>query len=433
MNWRSPDWFPSQFPEELDYQGYCYQGEFLHIIQILPGITIQVLQDHLRGFLHECGTWRPGGLDVVRHPTYPSQIVRHPRSQGAFVITVHITNAVNTEFYNDFIEPHLSYGAIANVLKDVYHRQYLTPVRRIYRRLLGITFLDLQQHLAQSRAFAESQQPYTVTYDPNTPSGFVITVCLGNHVTLNEEVLDEALASLPPSPGSLFWKHMTPAVQEAITGTTPAYDKPTPHRPRAATSRAQAPTKPWHTTPTLRTLYDAAVLYCTQLYLGWKQIQDARPSATATAPDSTVDLQLEPFPPLAAQATSSPLDPLPSLNQQHPGYTSPLKKATQPNPTWHNLTVYHHRPRLWIQTTATPQVSLPGLLGMIVLLSTIMQYEQPRMNHTTRPLNPRSSVSYGLRWRLALLAKAIATAWDLVTQTHLELWGQGNDGILTMV
>jgi len=245
--------------------------------------------------------------------------------------------------------------------------------------------------------------------------------------------LMKPLQAYPRARAPFFWKHMTPAVQEAITGTTPAYDKPTPHQPRDATIRAQAPTTPWHTTPTLRTLYDAVVLYCTQLYLGWKRIQVAQPSTTATAPATTVDLLLDPSPPLTAQANRSPLEPLPASNQQQPSYTSPWKKHTQPKRTWHNPLVYHHRPRLWIQTTATPQVSLPGLLGMIVLLSTIMQYDQPRTHHTTRPSNPRSSVSYGLRWQIALLAKAIATAWDLVTQTHLELWGQRNDGILTIV
>jgi hypothetical protein len=66
---------------------------------------------------------------------------------------------------------------------------------------------------------------------------------------------------------------------------------------------------------------------------------------------------------------------------------------------------------------------------MIVLLSTIMQYEHPRIHHNYWS-SPRSSVSYGLQWLLALHAKAMATAWDLITQTHLELWGQLQDGIL---
>jgi hypothetical protein len=105
--------------------------------------------------------------------------------------------------------------------------------------------------------------------------------------------------------------------------------------------------------------------------------------------------------------------------------TTPAMKPRQPKPTL--CTPWKHGPtqRLWKLPTATPQVSLPGILGLIVLLSTIMQSTPPRFHPVlTGRSSPRSSVSYGLRWQIALHAKAMATAWDLITQTHLELRGQ---------
>ena len=89
-----------------------------------------------------------------------------------------------------------------------------------------------------------------------------------------------------------------------------------------------------------------------------------------------------------------------------------------PLPSWAPQGTHPSPQRLWNQTTATPQVSLPGILGMIKLMSTIMQYVHPQIHHTHWSI-PQSSPFCGLQWLLALHDKAIASAWDLVTQTHL--------------
>jgi hypothetical protein len=81
--------------------------------------------------------------------------------------------------------------------------------------------------------------------------------------------------------------------------------------------------------------------------------------------------------------------------------------------------------------TATSPVSLSGILGHPTPLSTCIQQVWPRTQSHTFRSSPRSSPSYGLRWQLALYSKAMATAWDLITQTHLVLWGFVMNGILT--
>ena len=84
---------------------------------------------------------------------------------------------------------------------------------------------------------------------------------------------------------------------------------------------------------------------------------------------------------------------------------------------------------LWNLPTATTPVSLSGIYWLTTLLSALIQYAMPKIHPPTHRSSPRSSTSYGLQWQIALHAKAMATAWDLITQTHLALWGCVMDGI----
>ena len=112
-------------------------------------------------------------------------------------------------------------------------------------------------------------------------------------------------------------------------------------------------------------------------------------------------------------------------------YHWPHPRASSPPLTpW--LTLQEFFQCLWNLPTATPQVSLPGILCPTAPLSALSQYLWLKIQPSTYRSSPRSTVSHGLRWQLALHAKAMATAWDLISQTHLELWGQLQDGILTV-
>jgi hypothetical protein len=68
----------------------------------------------------------------------------------------------------------------------------------------------------------------------------------------------------------------------------------------------------------------------------------------------------------------------------------------------------------------TPSVP-PGILGLTIISSTLIQVVLPRIHLSTNRSGTWSLVSHGLRWLTALHDKAIALAWDLITQTHLVL------------
>lgn len=67
------------------------------------------------------------------------------------------------------------------------------------------------------------------------------------------------------------------------------------------------------------------------------------------------------------------------------------------------------QPHLWNPLPAPTQESPKGAIW-----SPLLMYVWPRHFPRVRS-SPKSSVSYGLRWHVALLAKAKARAWDLIT------------------
>jgi hypothetical protein len=154
-----------------------------------------------------------------------------------------------------------------------------------------------------------------------------------------------------------------------------------------AATKSSLDTILWYKLNRFWMLFHSVSVDLTPLYQLWQPHKYCSASELTPACDLGADPPRNPLPPRASQ-------------------------GTHPKP----------HPRLWKQTPATPQVSLPGILGMIVLLSTILQDTHPRIQHTYRS-SPQSPVAYGLRWLLALHDKAMATAWDLITQTHLELCG----------
>jgi hypothetical protein len=116
-------------------------------------------------------------------------------------------------------------------------------------------------------------------------------------------------------------------------------------------------------------------------------------------------------------------------NTQEATNVNPKKtvpKADSANTHW--LTLPEFFQHLWNLTPATHQVSLPGILGLTILLSTLIQVVLPRIHLSNNSSGTWSLVSNGLRWLIALHDKAIALAWDLITQTHLVLRGQVNAG-----
>jgi len=116
------------------------------------------------------------------------------------------------------------------------------------------------------------------------------------------------------------------------------------------------------------------------------------------------------------------LFPVKSLAPKHP--------LTLPPPPPPRLTLPEFFQCLSNLSPATSPVSLSGILGLPALLSTRIQHVWPRIQPFTARSSPRKPSSYGLRWQLAFQSTAMATAWDLITQTHLVLWGFEMNGIL---
>jgi hypothetical protein len=116
----------------------------------------------------------------------------------------------------------------------------------------------------------------------------------------------------------------------------------------------------------------------------------------------------------------------PAPVQPQPETPPPAKQSTLPTTPW--LTLSEFFQHLWNLSPATPQVSLPSILGLTELVTTLTQCTWPRIRPPTIRSGTWSLVSYGLQWLIALHAKAIASAWDLITQTHLELRSQVNAG-----
>ena len=398
-----PTHLPSRLPMKLPSRGnfpdrgfYGYQGEFLHVLLFLPGITLQVLHLHL---------YKDYLLPFCKG--LPVEIAPHPTNPFGFVITVHHTHDLALSIAQDVRVPAAKQlHFLGHWLDSVYLRQAVTPSRRIYRQLPpGISLPTFQRHLSHNTVFSNSRQPYTVISIPHIPNGIIVTVCLGNYVAINEDVIDAALVTVIPPPQA--HRYLTYLDPNALQVFPPAGNMSTPtpgtkpgpkvEPEPASTQHLAAGTTPvatshWSMITPFWMLSQVVLAYIAQLYYLFQLLEYSRAS-TAPAPDLCV----------------------------HPTGTlaSPVAKLTLLTP---------HR-RLWKPTTATPQVSLPGILGMIVLLSTIMQHNHPRIYPSTYRSSPRSSVSSGLRWRLALHARAMATAWDLITQTHLMLWGWVQYGI----
>ena len=114
-----------------------------------------------------------------------------------------------------------------------------------------------------------------------------------------------------------------------------------------------------------------------------------------------------------------------ALPRQHSKSTQPETSSLPQQPhlpqpsllTLLEQTPHHH---LWNLPTATPQACLPSILWLTALLSALIQYVWPRILPSTYRSSTWSPVSSGLRRLIALHDKAITTAWDLVTQTHLS-------------
>ena len=108
--------------------------------------------------------------------------------------------------------------------------------------------------------------------------------------------------------------------------------------------------------------------------------------------------------------TSSSKQPEISLPPKQPQVYSTVLTLLEQTP--------HHY--LWNLPTATPQACLPSILWLTALLSTFIQYVWPRTLPSTYGSSTWKPTSSGLRRLIALHDKAITTAWDLVTQTHLS-------------
>jgi len=194
-----PVWFPTQFPVELPYRGHCYQGDFLHVFKLLPGITQPVLQQHLYVHAHFsfCGM--------------PFQVAPHPKHSFGLVITVHITHPVAVSIASkeselmatkhpedklSYSEAFTTHGALEEAIKGVSILQARTPSKHIFRYLPGISLPVLQHHLAQAVIFCGPTLPYIVDCDLHYPGMFVVTVCPGHPVATNCELLVEALCDI---------------------------------------------------------------------------------------------------------------------------------------------------------------------------------------------------------------------------------------------
>ena len=94
-------------------------------------------------------------------------------------------------------------------------------------------------------------------------------------------------------------------------------------------------------------------------------------------------------------------------NIQHQS-TAPLLSTHPPKA----ITLIEVLQDLWKQPTVTHKVQPPSL--------EIQSSAHQSRSHIPYQSRPRSQLTYGLCWHLALLVKAMATAWDLITQT--DLW-----------
>ena len=103
------------------------------------------------------------------------------------------------------------------------------------------------------------------------------------------------------------------------------------------------------------------------------------------------------------QPTKTPTSPANTPQQSPPPIPPPPPKV---------ITLIEILQELWKQPTNTHKVQ-PPLLGT-------QSSEHQSRSHIPLQSRPRSQLTYGLCWHLALLVKAMATAWDLITQT--DLW-----------
>ena len=102
-------------------------------------------------------------------------------------------------------------------------------------------------------------------------------------------------------------------------------------------------------------------------------------------------------PPIQSPATT------PSTIKPSPPPTSLLQSLSNTShPLW-NLPKAHHK-ELY-----------PGLQWLVMLSTKLTHHWTPLLAWS----RPWKELSYGLRWHLVLLDKAMATAWNLITQTHL--------------
>jgi hypothetical protein len=437
-----PVYFPSKFPVELPSTGHCYQGKFLHVFKLLPGITLSILQQH-----------------IYEHPNFsacgmPHQVSQHPQHSFGFVITVHFTHPVaqsiayreqlGTRRHPDnklsYSEALFTHDTIEEALKFVYCRQTWTTCIEFCRYLPGINLLVLQQHCNQAGVFCQSLQPYTVDCDPQVFGGFFIKVCLDHPVALNEALLDEALLGID---------HRQVA-HEAFHNPAPAPPLVQPRAslsqnpPRAAKSTRAAvkATIKWapKIIPMTRTATTAKRLKADpkkETKAVAKSAPKDRAKAThkkkATARSGT-ESQLPPYKRISfkntnviqrrrakkaanarcraraeEKATSQtgltalmhPSDSLPpygptsAIYQPQPETPPPAKHST--HPTTPLLTLPEFFQHLWNLSPATPQVSLPSILGLKAPLSTLIQCVSPRIHPFTNRSSTWSLVSYGLQ------------------------------------
>jgi hypothetical protein len=257
----------------------------------------------------------------------------------------------------------------------VYLRQALTPSCRICRQLCDTSLQALQKHLAQFRVFAHSSQPYTVTSDPHIPHGFIVTVCRGNHVALNEDVLDEALSCLVPSRASRYYVHMPPSLARAskgasqdleansMVGTQPSstgeesiQEVVTP-RTGAKSHRAIVITSLWLLVST--TGNSISILQCmikttcflslqalTHFYHMHRSLRTWYGHQKDTASQEAEINQNLPNP-TASQETKLSQDPSLALTQQGTASTIPPSRSCQFKPWWCTMTAHQPHLSLW--------------------------------------------------------------------------------------
>ena len=412
----------------------------------------------------------------------PFQVAPHPKPFG-FVITVHTQHpvALSIAWKESTVrraikaqpEDQLSYSlafethdAIEQALHGIYRRQAWTPSRSFSRNLQGISLPVLQQHLAESPLMTTLfPMPYIVTRDPCHPDNFIVMVCPGHprhfckmlSETLrgvgHRQAAYDQLYNLPPARKSAATKPAvvttkftskvgTKAIPKQAFKVKPAPKAPSkpksnkPHWqtsrqptskavPKASTSKhtKKKPYYYWQTSPLRLHMLDTIWAISGAVHAHFKV--STRPPQKKSKLHKV--LYITKTYRRAFRHHEATLST--TSSSQHQPETPP-SPPPHPNTNW--LTLQDFFQCLWNLPTATPQVSLPGILWPTALLSALSQYLWLKIQPSTHRSSPRSTVSYGLRWQLALHAKAMATAWDLISQTHLELWGQLQDGILTM-